>query len=184
VNTRHYFPCDVGPACRDLQYGPEERVEDRLDGQARQLLERIEHLEPAVVDRLDQAADNRGEEGLLGLEVVVDGGQIHFGVGGDGAERGSVEAVASEDAFGGVEDAGLGLAALSRDWSIVFHTVVLIVRTIGAACQSSPSGVLRARLFRGRLPDCPEMGLGSIPDFTVFWARCFVQGFFPGGSLG
>ena len=48
------------------------------------------------------------DQRVLGLEMVVDGGEVDAGFGGDGAERGGLEAVAGEEALGGIKDTILG----------------------------------------------------------------------------
>ena len=83
---------------------------------------RIEHLEPFFVQRLDAAGDDGVDQAVLGLKVVVDGGEVHIGFSGDVAEGSGIEAIFPEQLFRSVEDAGFRVG-LPCD-----HTFDLIIR--------------------------------------------------------
>ena len=70
----------------------------------------VQHGQPALVDGPGAADDDSQSEGLLGLEMIVDGGEVYAGPGGDIAEGGRGETVLGKEALSSVEDAVLGMA--------------------------------------------------------------------------
>lgn len=102
---------EPGNHATGFEDGTQERIEEVFDGYG--LVTSFgfvpgEEFETAAIDGCG-AAGNRGiEESFLGLEMVVDGGEIDAGMGGDHAEGGGVKAVIGEEEFGGIEDAVFG----------------------------------------------------------------------------
>lgn len=91
--------------------GTQEGVEEIFDGHGFAVcfgFEGGEKFEAAVVDRGGAAGNSGIEESFLGLEVVVDGGEVDGGSSGDHAEGSGVEAVIGEEEFGGIEDTVFG----------------------------------------------------------------------------
>ena len=97
------------------------RFEDREQEGAQDLLEAggvggqgrlkpVEQREAAGIEGFQLAAEQHFDEVLTGLEVIVDRGEIHAGFAGDLAEGGGGEALPGEEAFGGIEEAILGIA--------------------------------------------------------------------------
>jgi len=110
----------VGVAADQFQDGAQEGVHyafERYGGTAGFSLIRVKKGEALGVHRAHAPADHGLDERLLGLEVVVNGRQVDARFGGDGAQGGGLEAVAGEEALGGIEDPILGI-----------HTFVSIIR--------------------------------------------------------
>ena len=105
-----------------------EDFQDRADKGVQHLFERqrsvargrfigVQQFQPPCVQRPHPAPDDSPDQGVFGLEVIVDGREIHSGFGGDGAQGSGLDAFAREEALGGIEDTILGS-----------HTYVSIIR--------------------------------------------------------
>src|ERR1700680_2120387 len=96
-----------GVAARDFQNRPEKGIQQRVKGQwpvSGICFASVQHSEAFLIHRTHAAADNRSNQCLLGLEVVVNGCQIDVSFGSDRSPRSGLEAVAGKKAVGGVED--------------------------------------------------------------------------------
>ena len=101
-------------AARVLDHAQARADEGADDGVRRErlagglLLQPVELGDALGVHRVQAPAEHRLDERVLRAEVVVDGGEVDAGLGGQHAHRGALEAVLHEQLLGGVEDAGLG----------------------------------------------------------------------------
>ena len=127
VEAAHELAVVGGRLALGVDHGAEKGFEDAFQ---RQLpvgmlgLESVEHLEAADIHRIEAACDQGFQEGFLRLEVVVDGGQVDAGFGGD-CSKGDVETALGDEAFGGVENSNFRF----------IHTLVLNIRSIDVFCQ-------------------------------------------------
>ncbi len=69
----------------------------------------IQHCEAALVDGIQSAGNHGVHQSFLGLEMIVDGRQIHACFRGNGPERGGFDSLMCEKTLGGIEDARLSV---------------------------------------------------------------------------
>ena len=60
------------------------------------------------VHRVEAALEHGFNQGVLGAEVVIDGGEVHARLGCQQAHRGALEAMLHELFFRGIQDAAAG----------------------------------------------------------------------------
>ncbi len=130
----------------------------------------VKQFEPLFVDGIELAHHDDHDELLLGLEVVIDGGEVDLSHGGDATQGGGLETIGDEEGFGSVEDAffgdfasvGLWVESDSAGRTGAFvrfiHTIVSIIRTkrtpVKFQCNylcgaGSPSGCCRVAVKLG-----------------------------------
>ena len=76
---------------RPVEQWPDKRRQNLFDARSRP--GRVQHFEPPLVDWLNSPRDHRVDQTFLGLEMVVDGGKVDLRLGGDVAQRRSLETI-------------------------------------------------------------------------------------------
>ena len=67
-----------------------------------------------AVERFQAAPEDGLDERFLGAKVIIDGSEVDSGLGGDGPQRAGGEPALGQEAFGGIQDAGLGIFHIKR----------------------------------------------------------------------
>ena len=75
----------------------------------------VEQPQSFLGDWSDPPGKDLAEELFFGSEVVIDGGEVGFGLGGDMTQRGGINSALGKEAFGGIEQ------AIARIVSCIIH---------------------------------------------------------------